>query len=315
MTYLRGLMSTVERKHGWQLAEAAGEQTPDGMQRLLNTAHWDADQVRDDLRTYILTHLADPQAVLVVDETGFLKKGDKSAGVAPQYSGTVGKMANCQIGMFLAYATRAGPVLLDRELYLPAEWASDQERCQEAEIPEGVTCIPKPTLAKRLLERAFAAGVPAAWVTADSVYGGDDKLRSWLEERLQPYVLAIPKNQRIGITTRADAAVSRWAPEAWQRLSAGEGSQGPRWYDGAWKPLTFRCGAVVTRLAPNAVISGVVPHASPNCGCSTGGLDVVVPSIFANTISRPRLTREFIRRLFPRAIIGKNPQREFCRIA
>jgi len=240
MRYLRGLMSTVERKNGWQLAEAAGEQTPDGMQRLLNTAHWDADQVRDDLRTYILTHLADPQAVLVVDETGFLKKGGKSAGVAPQYSGTVGKIANCQVGVFLAYATAAGPVLLDRELYLPAEWANDPERCQEAEIPEGVTSIPKPTLAKRLLERAFATGVPAGWVTADSVYGGDYKLRSWLEERQQPYVLAIPKNQRIVLTTRADAAVARGVPESWQRLSAGEGSQGPRWYDWAWKPLTFR---------------------------------------------------------------------------
>jgi len=240
MIYLRGLMSTVERKNGWQLAEAAGEQTPDGMQRLLNTAHWDADQVRDDLRTDILRHLADSQAVLVVDETGFLKKGSKSAGVAPQYSGTVGKIANCQIGVFLAYATAAGPVLLDRELYLPAEWANDPERCQEAEIPEGVTSIPKPTLAKRLLERTFAAGVPAAWVTADSVYGGDYKLRSWLEERQQPYVLAIPKNQRIGLTTRADAAVARWAPQTWQRRSAGEGSQGPRRYDWAWKPLTFR---------------------------------------------------------------------------
>jgi SRSO17 transposase len=240
MTYLRGLMSTVERKNGWQLAEAAGEQTPDGMQRLLNTAQWDADQVRDDLRTYILTHLADPQAVLVVDETGFLKKGTKSAGVAPQYSGTAGKIANCQIGVFLAYATSAGPVLLDRELYLPTEWARDLKRCREAEIPKDVTCIPKPTLAKRLLERAFAAGVPAAWVTADSIYGGDYKLRSWLEERQQPYVLAIPKNQRIGLTTRADAAVARWTPDAWQRLSAGEGSQGPRWYDWAWKPLPFR---------------------------------------------------------------------------
>jgi SRSO17 transposase len=128
MAYLRGLLSITERKNGWQLAELAGEATPDGMQRLLNTAHWDADQVRDDLQQYILTHLADPEAVLVVDETGFLKKGKKSAGVAAQYTGTAGKIANSQIGVFLAYANRYGAVLLDRELYLHADWEKDPER-------------------------------------------------------------------------------------------------------------------------------------------------------------------------------------------
>jgi SRSO17 transposase len=241
MAYLRGLLSITERKNGWQLAELAGEATPDGMQRLLNTAHWDADQVRDDLQQYILTHLSDPEAVLVVDETGFLKKGKKSAGVAAQYTGTAGKIANSQIGVFLAYANRYGAVLLDRELYLHADWEKDPERCQEAGVPqERRKTIPKPTLAKQMLARAFAHGVKAAWVTGDTVYGGDYKLRSWLEERLQPYVLAVPKNQRIGLTHRADEVVASWEASAWQRLSAGEGSQGPRFYDWAWQSLDFR---------------------------------------------------------------------------
>jgi SRSO17 transposase len=241
MAYIRGLVSSTERKNGWQLAELAGEATPDGMQRLLNTAHWNADQVRDDLQEYILTHLADSEAVLVVDETGFVKKGTKSAGVAAQYTGTVGKIANSQIGVFLAYANRYGAVLLDRELYLHADWEKDPARCQEADVPEErrIT-IPKPTLAKQMLERAFAHGVKAAWVTGDTVYGGDTKLRSWLEEHLQPYVLAVPLNQRIGLTHRADSVVARWEAARWQRLSAGEGSQGPRYYDWAWQSLDFR---------------------------------------------------------------------------
>src|SRR6516162_5399648 len=241
MAYIRGLISVTERKNGWQLAELAGEATPDGMQRLLNTAKWDADQVRDDLQQYILTHLADPETVLVVDETGFLKKGNKSVGVAAQYTGTAGKIANSQSGVFLAYATRSGAVLLDRELYLHADWGKDPERCQEAGVPEERRkTIPKPTLARQMLARAFAQGVKAAWVTGDTVYGGDYKLRSWLEERLQPYVLAIPKNQRIGLTHRADYVVTSWHADRWQRVSAGEGSQGPRLYDWAWQSLDFR---------------------------------------------------------------------------
>jgi SRSO17 transposase len=153
LAYLTGLLSTVERKNGWQLAEVAGEATPDGMQRLVSTAHWDADAVRDDLVAYVLEHLADPAAVLVLDETGFVKKGTKSAGVAPQYCGAVGKIANCQIGVFLAYASRHGPVLLDRELYLPQEWADDAERKTEAGVPAGARCIPKPTLGNRDLRQ------------------------------------------------------------------------------------------------------------------------------------------------------------------
>ncbi len=240
LRYLTGLLSTAERKNGWQLADLAGEATPDGMQRLLSTAHWDADAVRDDLVAYAVEHLADPAAVLVLDETGFVKKGTKSVGVAPQYCGTVGKVANCQIGVFLAYATAHGPVLLDRELYLPRTWADDPARRAEAGVPEAASRVPKPTLGKHLLERAFAAGVRAAWVTADSIYGGDYKLRRYLEEREQPFVLAVSSAQRVGPSATAEQVVASWPTAAWQRLSAGEGSQGPRWYDWAWMPMSWR---------------------------------------------------------------------------
>src|SRR5258708_19634231 len=183
------------------------------MQRLLNTAKWDADQVRDDLQAYILTHLSDPEAVLVVDETGFVKKGRASAGVAAQYSGTVGKVANSQIGVFLAYANRHGAVLLDRELYLHADWEQDPKRCQEAGVPkERRSTIPKPTLARQMLERAFAHGVKAAWVTGDTVYGGCYKLRSWLEERLQPHVLARPTNHRLALPPPPPHLLTSWPP-------------------------------------------------------------------------------------------------------
>jgi SRSO17 transposase len=240
LNYLTGLLSTAERKNGWQLAELAGEATPDGMQRLLSTAHWDADAVRDDLVAYVLEHLRDPAAVLVLDETGFVKKGMKSVGVAPQYCGTVGKIANCQTGVFLAYATRHGPVLLDRALYLPQEWADDLVRRTEAGIPEAASCIPKPTLGKVLLQRAFAAGVQASWVTADSIYGGDTKLRRYLEEREQPFVLGVKSTQRVGLSATAKQVVASWPAQAWQRLSAGAGSQGPRWYDWGWMPMAWR---------------------------------------------------------------------------
>jgi SRSO17 transposase len=240
LRYLTGLLSAAERKNGWQLAELAGETTPDGMQRLLSTAHWDADAVRDDLVAYVLAHVGDPAAVLVLDETGFVKKGAKSVGVAPQYCGAVGKIANCQIGVFLAYATAAGPVLLDRELYLPKAWGDDVERRAEAGVPPQVAARPKPALGQALLERAFAAGVRAAWVTADSVYGGAYPLRHFLEERAQPFVLAVPSTQRVGLTAKAAQVVASWPQEAWERLSAGEGSQGPRWYDWAWMPMPWR---------------------------------------------------------------------------
>ena len=174
--YLTGLLGRAERKNGWQLAEAAGEATPHGMQHLLDRADWDADAVRDDLRAYVVEHLGDPGAVLVVDETGFLKKGTKSVGVQRQYTGTAGRIENCQVGVFLAYASPQGRAFLDRALYLPQEWAEDAARRDAAGVPAAVAFATKPQLAQAMLARAFTAGVPAAWVTGDEVYGGDRRL-------------------------------------------------------------------------------------------------------------------------------------------
>jgi SRSO17 transposase len=193
--FLRGLLGRVDRKNGWQLAEHAQETTPDGMQRLLTTARWDADALRDDLCGYVTERLGDPAGVLVVDETGFLKKGAKSAGVQRQYSGTAGRIENCQVGVFLAYASPKGQALVDRELYLPKEWVSDVDRRAEAHVPAKVGFQTKPQLAQAMLARALDAGVPAGWVTADEVYGGDARLRAWLEDHDLAYVLAVKATQ------------------------------------------------------------------------------------------------------------------------
>lgn len=238
--YLAGLLDRVERKNGWQLAEQLGESGPQGVQRLLNAAHWDADAVRDDLRSYVVEHLGTPDGVLVVDETGFLKKGTKSVGVNRQYSGTAGRIENCQIGVFLAYTNGVGRAFLDRELYLPEEWAVDPARRAEAGVPDAVTFATKGQLAQRMLARAFAAGVKAGWVTGDEVYGNAGSLRAWLEEQQHAYVLAVSCDHRVwvdGRQQRVDAQVAALPAEAWVRLSAGAGSQGPRWYDWAWLPL------------------------------------------------------------------------------
>lgn len=236
LAYLKALAGPCERKNGWQLAELTGEVSPDGVQRLLNQAHWDADAVRDDLREYVVEHLGDPQAVLVVDETGFVKKGLKSVGVQRQYSGTAGRIENCQVGVFLAYAGRAS-AFLDRALYLPEEWAGDAPRRQGAGVPEAAEFATKPELARRMLERALEAGVPCAWVTGDSIYGGDRKLRMWLEGRGQPFVLAVPKNEPLWAEgfrqMRADKMAATLRQEDWRRLSAGSGAKGPRLYDWA----------------------------------------------------------------------------------
>jgi SRSO17 transposase len=241
---VRGLLQPVERKNGWQLAERAGEQTPDGMQRLLNAAEWDADRVREDVTAYIIGHLGYPDAVLVVDETGFLKKGTKSAGVARQYSGTAGRIENCQIGVFLTYASPTGRVLLDRELYLPKDWAADAERRREAHIPERVTFRTKPQLARAMLERAFSAGVPARWVTGDEIYGSDRLLRVWLEQHAVPYVLAVRSNEPVWVLTEhgpaqvaAAEVVAQLPPQRWRTLSAGDGDKGPRLFAWARVPL------------------------------------------------------------------------------
>ena len=233
--YLKGLLAPVERKNGWQLAEAAGDRTPDGVQEFLSRVRWDADAVRDDLRAYVAQHLGDAGAVLILDETGFLKKGGKSAGVQRQYSGTAGRIENCQIGVFLAYASRHGRALVDRALYLPESWAADGARRAAAGIPEEVAFATKPKLGLAMLERAHAAGVPFAWVTADSVYGADHALRRWLQEQRLGYVLAVTKAQRLGLA-RVEDRVSELAKSSWHRLSAGDGAKGPRLYDWAYLP-------------------------------------------------------------------------------
>ena len=233
--YLKGLLAPVERKNGWQLAEAAGDPTPDGVQEFLSRVRWDADAVRDDLQTYVAEHLGDSGGVLVLDETGFLKKGGKSAGVQRQYSGTAGRIENCQIGVFLAYASRYGRTLIDRALYLPESWAADRTRRAEAGVPEDVAFATKPKLGLAMLERAHAAGLPLAWVTADSVYGADHALRRWLQAHRLGYVLAVTRAQRLGFG-RVEDRVAEIPADSWHRLSAGDGAKGPRLYDWAYRP-------------------------------------------------------------------------------
>jgi SRSO17 transposase len=237
LAYVRGLLAPLEKKNSWTLAERAGEAVPDGMQRLLAYADWDADAVRDDVRDYVVEHLGDPAGVLVVDETGFLKKGTKSAGVARQYSGTAGRIENCQIGVFLGYATPAGRTFLDRELYLPKAWAEDRPRRAEARVGQDVEFATKPELAMRMIGRAIDAAVPASWVSGDEVYGQHSGLRRMLEERQMPYVLAVPVNQHVIATVagkvtelRADALAKKLPAQAWKKISAGAGSKGPRLY-------------------------------------------------------------------------------------
>jgi SRSO17 transposase len=240
MAYLRGLLSSVERKNGWQLAEVSGDATPYGLQHLLRRARWEPDAVRDALRRYLLAHLGDAHAVLVIDETGFLKKGQYSAGVARQYSGTAGRIENCQIGVFLAYASRHGQALLDRELYLPKEWAENPGRCRQAGVPAERRFATKPQLAKAMLQRALAAGVPARWLAGDSIYGDDRRLRMWLEAQAHAYVLAVSGKEYVWLDwhqRQVKTVLTALPEDGWSRLSAGDGTKGPRWYDWRWLPL------------------------------------------------------------------------------
>src|SRR3954452_16053338 len=240
LNYLRGLLAPLERKNGWQLAEAAGDISPAAMQDFLTRTRWDADAVRDDLQDYVVEHLGDEKAVLVLDETGFVKKGTHSVGVKRQYSGTAGRIENCQVAVFLGYASRQGHALLDRALYLPKTWAGDEERRRIAWVPEDVSFATKPKLGIKMLERALDAGVPCAWVTGDCVYGGDSALRRFLEHRRVGYVLAVTSAQHLGLVPVLDW-VEDVPANGWHRLSAGAGAKGPRLYD--WAFLPFR-GAV-----------------------------------------------------------------------
>jgi SRSO17 transposase len=238
--YLQGLLSPAQRKNGWQLAEVMGDATPYGVQQFLYRAVWKPDELRDDLRAYVVDVLGDAEAVLIVDETGFLKKGHHSAGVKRQYSGTAGRIENCQMGVFLAYASRHGHAFLDRALYVPEEWANDPARRQAAGIPEEVTFASKPDLAWDMLRQAVAHQVPFTWVTADSIYGDYHSLRLWLEGLLKRYVLAVSRKDTVvidGQPQRVGELLEALPQAGWQRLSAGEGAKGPRLYDWYWTPL------------------------------------------------------------------------------
>jgi SRSO17 transposase len=238
--FVLGLLADLPRKNCWTLAEHAGNPTPDGMQHLLARAVWDEDGVRDDLRAYVVEHLGDPGAVLVVDETGDLKKGTQTVGVQRQYTGTAGRVENAQIAVLLAYASQAGHALIDRELYLPRSWTRDPERLQTAGVPAQVGFATKPALAQAMLSRALDAGVPASWVTGDEVYGANPKLRACLEARGIGYVLAVACDHPVvaaGDTWRADALRKRVPARAWQRVSAGQGAKGHRYYDWAFVRL------------------------------------------------------------------------------
>ncbi len=242
--YVRGLLSGTERKNGWQLAEHLGEATPDGVQHLLARADWDADAVRDDLLGYVTEHLGHTDGVLIVDETGFLKKGVKSCGVARQYTGTAGRIENAQVGVLLGYVTRHGRALLDRELYLPRGWADDPGRRAEAKVPAATRFATKLVLARRMVERAAAAGVPARWVTGDAVYGSDYRFRTALEGLGLGYVLGVRTDHAVcvgGRQVRARSLLAAVPAGAWHRLSCGAGSKGPRVYD--WAVCPTNCPA------------------------------------------------------------------------
>jgi SRSO17 transposase len=242
-----GLASELPRKNCWSIAEHAGDATPTGMQHLLCRASWDTNGVRDDLRGYVVDHLGCDEAVLVVDETGDLKKGSHTVGVQRQYTGTAGRIENAQVAVYLTYATGKGHALIDRALYLPKCWANDRDRRADAGVPQEVEFATKPALARQMIVRALDGGASAQWVAGDEVYGADPGLRQVLENRRTGYVLAVACSHQVTTSAgrlRADQVRAALPPRAWQRLSAGAGSKGPRFYDWAWVTITgdAECG-------------------------------------------------------------------------
>lgn len=240
--FLDGLLSGIERKTGWLMAEQAGADRPYRMQSLLGRSHWDAERLRDEVRAYVVEALGDPEGVLIVDETGFLKKGKHSVGVARQYSGTAGRIENCQVGVFLSYASRFGHALIDRQLYLPEGWAGDDARRSKAAVPTNMAFATKPEIARDRIAAALDAGVPCAFVLGDALYGSDTKLRRMLQARRQPYVLAVRSNHYLRIScgrperweaTGPERLADELGSQAWHCHAAGEGAKGPRLYDWA----------------------------------------------------------------------------------
>jgi SRSO17 transposase len=236
-----GLCSDLGRKNCWTIAERAGHASPDRLQHLLARACWDADAVRDDLREYVVEHLGHPEAVLVVDETGDVKKGSATVGVQRQYTGTAGRIENAQVAVYLAYAAGSGHALIDRALYLPKSWIEDPGQRERAGVPQDVQFATKPALAAEMIIAALDAGVPAGWVAGDEVYGADPTLRQRLEERGVGYVLAIGCNRKVTTATgsvRVDQLAAGLEAAAWARHSAGAGAKGQRWYSWAAVHLT-----------------------------------------------------------------------------
>jgi SRSO17 transposase len=232
-----GLLAPLERKNCWSIAEARGQRTPERLQHLLGRAMWDADGVRDDLRGYVLGAFADSGAVLVVDETGDLKKGDQTVGVQRQYTGTAGRIENAQVAVYVTYATARGHALIDRALYLPKSWASDESRRERAGVPADVEFATKPALATAMIRRAVQAGTPAAWVAGDEVYGADPTLRRTVRQLGLGYVLQLAANRRVRTHAgpmRVDALPARIPDTSWQTYSCGRGAKGHRDYAWAW---------------------------------------------------------------------------------
>ncbi|HXT43357.1 MAG TPA: IS701 family transposase [Pseudonocardiaceae bacterium] len=243
--FVLGLLADLPRKNCWTIAEHAGQSSPDGMQHLLARAVWDTDGIRDDLRDFVVEHLGDPGAVLVVDETGDVKKGTATVGTQRQYTGTAGRVENAQVAVYLTYAGQAGHAMIDRELYLPTSWTTDPQRCAAAGIPDDVKFATKPALAKTMIGRALDAGIPARWAAGDEVYGADPGLRAELQARQLGYVLAIGCDRRVPTAVgpqRADALATSLPDGVWQRISAGAGAKGQRYYDWAWIALTAESG-------------------------------------------------------------------------
>ena len=232
-----GLLSDLGRKNCWTLSERSGHASPDRLQHLLGRAKWDADEVRDDLRSYVVDHLGDDEAVLVVDETGDVKKGDRTVGVQRQYTGTAGRIENAQVAVYLAYAAAAGHTLIDRELYLPKGWVEDPDRRAAANVPDAAEFATKPKLAARMLTRVVNAGTPARWATGDEVYGADPELRHSLRELGLGYVLGIGCNRTVptadGPRRVDNLATALTCTGDWRRVSAGTGAKGQRWYSWA----------------------------------------------------------------------------------
>ncbi|MDJ0375207.1 IS701 family transposase [Streptomyces sp. H10-C2] len=242
LDYLMGLLAPLEKKNGWTLAEQVGQLRPDGVQRLLNHSEWDQDAVRDDVRDFVVESIGSPDGVLIGDDTGFLKKGTRSAGVQRQYSGTAGRTENCQIGTFLAYASARGRALIDRELYVPRSWTDDRARCRAAGIGDEVPFATKTEHLKWMLQRAIDAAVPFAWVTADEAYGQVKDFRMWLEERKVAHVLATKLNDTVTTTdgwqVRVEDLVAALPAQGWKRISAGAGAHGQRIYH--WARIAIR---------------------------------------------------------------------------